>query len=114
MAKWIVTPETNKAENFQASISYGDNPEDTRYGIYQDVDKILAEVKADKELLAKAGNKNQLGWRKAFTIPDIVAIEIMENYLLDVHEPSFFKDKDKMKRLKYIIKTEYPYLLIST
>ena len=41
MAKWIVTPETNKSENFKASISYGDNPEDTRYAIYQDVDKII-------------------------------------------------------------------------
>jgi len=113
MAKWIVTPETNKAENFQASISYGDRPEDTTYSIYQDVDKIIEEVKLDKQLLT-SGGKKQMGWRKAFTIPDLVAIEILEKYSLDVHAQDFFKDKDKMKRLKYIVKTEYPYLLIST
>ena len=45
MAKWIVTPETNKSENFKASISYGDNPEDTTYAIYQDVDKIIEDEK---------------------------------------------------------------------
>ncbi len=113
MAKWIVTPETNKSENFKASISYGDNPEDTRYAVYQDVDKIIEEVKYDKELL-NSGAKKQMGWRKAFTIPDLVAIEILENHSLDVHAQDFFKDKDRMNRLKYIIKTEYPYLLIST
>ena len=113
MARWTVTPGTEMHDNFKASIDYGEKDGDARYQIYQDVDGIIDEVKKDREMLAIPGKK-QLGWRKAFTIPDIVAIEIYEKYMLDVHEPEFFHDRSKMKRLKYIVQTEYPHLVVST
>lgn len=112
MAKWTIDP-ANSHQGFTGKVEYGDKYGDIRYEVHQDVDAILAEVKRDRELLQGPGKK-QMGWRKAFTIPDVVAIEILEKYDLDVHDPAFFKDRDKMNKLKRVIQTDYPYLLIST
>ena len=112
MAKWTINPE-NSQGNLQGKVEYGENYGDIRYSVEQDVSRILEEVKRDKELL-NSGGKKQMGWRKAFTIPDIVAIEILEKYDLDVHDPTFFHDQHKLAKLKRVIQTDYPYLLIST
>ena len=112
MAKWTVKPESTDG-SFVGKVEYGDSVNDISYEIHQDVSGILKEVELDKALL-NSGKKKEMGWRKAFTIPDIVAIEIMEKYMLDVHDPMFMHDQEKLNKLKYIVRTEYPYLLIST
>ena len=112
MAKWNINPE-NSHSGFTGQVEYGDNYGDIRYKVEQDVTSIIDEVKRDRELLQGPGKK-QMGWRKAFTIPDIVAIEILEKYDLDVHDPMFFHDSDKMAKLKMIVRVDYPHLLIST
>ena len=112
MAKWTVRPAT-ESNTMLGKVEYGENVNDINYEIHQDVSGILKEVELDRQLL-NSGGKKEMGWRKAFTIPDIVAIEIMENHMIDVHDPLFMKDRDKLNKLKYIVKTEYPYLLIST
>lgn len=109
MARWTVTPGT-VGNNMTGAVDYDDNG--STWEIKQDITGILEEVKRDKDLLASG--KKQMGWRKAFTIPDIVAIELLSKYGMDVHSQLFMHDPDNMKKLKYIIKTEYPELLIST
>ena len=48
------------------------------------------------------------------TIPDIVAIKIKEDHGIDLHSQTFMRDKDKLKKLRYILTTEYPHLLVNT
>ena len=110
MARWKIAPET--ANNSMAALAdYDDTGVD--YKITQDTDFILEEVKRDREILA-SGGKKEMGYRKMCTIPDIVAIEMLTKHNIDVHDPLFLHDANNMKRLKYVIQTEYPHLLIST
>ena len=109
MAKWTVTPGS-VGNTMSSAIEYDNSG--AQWEVKQDVSEILKEVQRDKDLMAH-GRKAQ-GWRKAFTIPDIVAIQILTNHGLDVHDPLFMHDSDKLNKLKYIVRTEYPHLLINT
>ena len=111
MAKWTVTPGT-AGNTMTAKAEYDHGIDGVHYEVKQDVTGILKEVERDRELLNHGRRAD--GWRKAFTIPDIVAIEILTNHGLDVHDPMFMHDADRLKKLKYIVQTEYPHLLIST
>jgi len=53
-------------------------------------------------------------FRKFATIPDVIAIEILENHKLDIHNPNFMKNPEDVKKLKKIIISEYPDLIVST
>ena len=37
--------------------------------------------------------------KKFATIPDLVAIELLEKYNLDIHDPAFMQDKAALNRL---------------
>ena len=111
MARWTVTPGT-VGNTMTARGEYDHGIDGVHYEVKQDVTDILKEVERDRDLLAHGRRAD--GWRKAFTIPDVVAIEILSNHGLDVHDPMFMHDRDKMNRLKYIMRTEYKHLLIAT
>ena len=86
------------------------NEETQDWVVDQDVTHILEEAKRDREN-AQYNRKRDVGYKKAFTIPDIVAIELLSKYGLDVHSQNFMNDQDALKKLFYIIKTEYPHLM---
>ena len=111
MAKWTVAPGT-VGNRMAGTVDYDKN--ESRWEIKQDIGEVLAEVKRDKDILAARGHKSQTGWRKAFTIPDVVAIQLLTNHHMDVHDPDFMHDSNNMKKLKRVIASEYPELLIST
>ena len=46
-------------------------------------------------------------------VPDIVAIDILTKYGLDIHSPEFMHDAGQKKKLLQIIRTDYPDLLLS-
>jgi len=79
----------------------------------QDVDPYLKHARLEREKQDYFG-KTKSGYRKMATIPDIVAIKIKEDHGIDLHSQTFMSDKDKVKRFKYILKTEYPDLLVNT
>ena len=111
MAEWKFG--LNSKDNaVSAKVDYSD-PGYVDFVIKQDnINQIKKEVERDREILAQ--EKKVGGWRKAFTIPDLVAMDILMRFGLDVHAPDFMSDRNKMDKLKYIVKTEYPQLLIST
>ena len=111
MAQWKFG--LNSKDNaMSAKIDYSD-PNHVDFVIKQEnIDDIKKEVERDRAILAE--EKKVGGWRKAFTIPDLVAMDILMKHGLDVHDPTFMSDGHKVQKLKYIVKTEYPYLLIST
>ena len=110
MAKWNITPRT-EGNTMSGEISY--DKHGNRFEVQQDISEVLKEIKRDKDILAE-GRHNTHGFRKMCTIPDVVAIEMMQKHNLDIHDPHFNSDPSNMKRLRYILQTEYPDLLIST
>mgnify|MGYP003139506163 FL=1 len=80
----------------------------------QDITQYLEKAKLDRDREAYFGKQNKSGFRKMATIPDIIAIKIKEDHGIDLHEQTFMKDRDKMKKLKYILQTEYKHLLVNT
>ena len=81
----------------------------------QDVSQYLKNAQLDRDREAYFGRKqNKSGFRKMATIPDIVAIKINEDHGINLHDGTFMRDKDKMKKLKYILQTEYKHLLVNT
>lgn len=112
MARWIVTPGT-EGNSMSGKVDYGKVGDKTHWEIKQDISEIKKEIERDKEL-SKIGRHNKMGFRKMATIPDIVAIEMKEKWGLDIHDPAFHYDENNKKRLRYLLRTEYPDLLINT
>ncbi len=79
----------------------------------QDITKYKDAAKRDRDEQEYYGIKES-GYRKMATIPDIVAIKILQDHNLDLHSPEFMQDPNNMKRLKTILMTEYRDLIVNT
>ena len=95
------------------SIDAGFDLNTGQWQAMQDVDPYLKHVKLEREKQGCFG-KTKHGYRKMATIPDIVAIKINEDHGIDLHSQTFMNDRDKVKKLRYILQTEYPDLLVNT
>ena len=80
----------------------------------QDVTHFKKHINNEKQRQEYFGLNKSSGYRKMATIPDIVAIKINEDHGIDLHSQTFMRDKDKLKKLRYILTTEYPHLLVNT
>ena len=109
MAKWNnVNPGTGGS--LRGSFEYDGSAGESTWGLYQDEKPFLDQAKLDRD----AGTKStHMGHRKFATIPDIVAIEVMEKYGIDIHDPTIMHDREKMARFKQIIMTDYRYLVVN-
>lgn len=107
MAKWKVNPETVNS-GLKGTIEYTDT--ESRWQIEQDEKPFLDMIKDERE----THSTMHTHMRKFATIPDLVAIEIREQYGLDIHDPSFMHDKDRLAKLKQIILQHYKYLVVSS
>jgi hypothetical protein len=56
---------------------------------------------------------NGRNYRSFAIIPDIVAIDILLKYKLDIHAPEFMSNPVNLRKLKQIIMTDYPDLQTS-
>lgn len=105
MAKWNI----KQREGFGGTFQYDSGKMDGEYmwTLSQDEKPFLEQAKLDREEVSK----KDIGYKKFATIPDIVAVEVMLKHGIDIHDPDTMRDKTLMNRFRYIIKTEYPYLL---
>ena len=106
MAKWIVNPASIN-NSLQGAIDYTDT--ESRWQIKQDEKPYLEEVQREKD-----NQKKNSHMRKFATIPDLVAIEILDKYGLDIHSPTFMDDVDGLRKLKQIILRDYKYLVVNS
>lgn len=114
MKKWNVTPGANPNDvNLRGEVYY-DKGIAADWRVTQDLDPFLKQVKRERDLLADNPLAKKNHYRKFATIPDVIAIEIMENHGLDIHHPEFMKTPEEVKKLKKVIMTEYPDLIVST
>jgi len=83
----------------------------------QDKDFLLAQdVTAYKDYAAESRYKDTLAangrnYRSFAIIPDIVAIDILTKYRIDIHAKEFMSNPAEVAKLKRIIATDYPDLL---
>jgi len=108
MAKWKVGDKMNPG-SLQGTFEYesGKATGESIWTVQQNEKPFLEQAKIDREL----GSRKDSGYKKFATIPDIVAIDILHKYGIDIHDPDTMRDQDKMNKFKNIIKSEYSYLL---
>jgi hypothetical protein len=68
---------------------------------------------ASKSRLEDEHLSSKRQYRSFAIIPDIVSIDILTKYHLNIHDPEIMKDPVAMRRFKNIIISDYPHLLTS-
>jgi len=99
--------------NPKKSMKAGFDLQSAEWEVKQDIQQYKDQAKRDRDREQYFGRVNK-GYRKMATIPDIVALEILQNHKINLHDPLFMNDKDNMKKLKTILMMEYPDLLVNT
>ena len=82
--------------------------------VEQDVTNFIEAAKIDRAKQEHYGIDRHTGYRKLATIPDIVALKLLTEHGLDLHDPNFMSDTNNVKRLKKILLSEYRDLVINT
>lgn len=111
MAKWKVAPGIVSG-TMSGTFEYdsGSTGGESSWTIYQDEKPFLEEAKRNRE---EGTRQTHMNHKKFATIPDIVAIEVMEKHGIDIHDPATIGDPALMRRFKHIIEWEYPYLVVN-
>jgi hypothetical protein len=101
------TVEANKGIQAGFDLESGD------WQATQDITQYKEQAKEDRDKQEYFGHTKG-GYRKMATIPDIVAIKILQEHHLDLHDPSFMQDPNNLKRLRTILLSEYRDLVVNT
>jgi hypothetical protein len=97
--------QDNNKNSFKVSTDSKD------FRLEQDVQAYKDYAAQQRELDSISHSGRQ--YRSFAIIPDIVAIDILTKYGIDVHSPNFMSDPAAMRRLKQIIDSDYPALKTS-
>lgn len=95
------------------SINAGFDLNTAEWEAKQDISEYVEHAKKEREKQDYYGIRKD-GYRKLATIPDIVALEILQKHHLDLHDPAFMQDPNNLKKLKTILSSEYRDLLVNT
>jgi hypothetical protein len=107
MAKWTVGGKGKGTLKGSFEYDSGSATGESRWQVYQDEKPFLEQAKMERDL----NDRKDTGYRKFATIPDIVALEILQNHGIDLHDPNTMQDRNLMNKFRAIIKSEYKYLL---
>ena len=103
MAKWEVTPET-EGNTMWGGIQYdGDY---SNWSISQDINPVLEEAAKDRD-----SGDGKSHYTKMYSIPEIVAIELKQNWGIDIFSQAFMHDPEMKMKVHLIIQQDYPYLM---
>jgi hypothetical protein len=78
MARWTVTPKTHN-NTMKGTIDYHKDGS-SEWTVYQNEKPFLEKAKLERDMAASGLNKQDLGFKKFATVPDIVAIEIKDKW----------------------------------
>jgi len=81
----------------------------SQFVLSQDINAYREYAKESRDLYEVAKAKSH--YRSFAIIPDIVAIDILTKYQIDINASDFMGDKAQVNKLKKIIISEYPDLL---
>jgi len=85
--------------------------DDRDFRLEQDVKKYVEYAKEQRTI--DEGAKSTRQYRSFAIIPDIVAIDILTKYGIDIHAPDFMQHPELVRKFKQIIMTDYPLLMTS-
>ena len=85
--------------------------DDTNFVLDQNIEAYREYAKEQRTLDESAKATRQ--YRSFAIIPDIVAIDILTKYGIDIHAPDFMHQPELVKKFKNIVMSEYPDLLTS-
>lgn len=85
--------------------------DETNFELEQNVQAYKDYAAQQREL--DSISHNGRNYRSFAIIPDVVAIDILTKYNIDVHSPEFMSDPAQLRRLKQIIDSDYPLLKTS-
>jgi hypothetical protein len=91
--------------------SFRVNTNERDFQLAQDVSAYKAYAERSRQEDETASSKRQ--YRSFAIIPDIVSIDILTKYHINIHDEETMKDPVLMRRFKNIIISEYPHLLTS-
>jgi hypothetical protein len=97
----------------EKGINAGFDLETEQWEAKQDISDYKEHARLEREKQEYYGIRKD-GYRKLATIPDIVALDILQKYKLDLHDPAFMRDPNNLKKLKTILMTEYRDLVVNT
>ena len=112
MARWKWNNDS-KDNTLMGGIQYdaSGSVKDSTWEIRQDEKPYIDEVNRERENQKKGFNSSAM--KKFATIPDIVAIDLLANYGIDIHDPLFMHDHMNMKKLKTVILQDFPHLVVN-
>ena len=82
----------------------------SKWAVSGDISAAKEEVKRSKEL----GPNKKTHFRHMAEIPYIVVLELLTKHGIDILDGEFMKNPANGKRLRQILQTEYPDLLVQT
>jgi hypothetical protein len=106
MAIWQHTSATGGLTGQLITDTNGENV----WRVEGDISDTIEDVKKERE----AGRNKKSHYQKMCSIPNVVVLELSTKYNLDILDPEFMHDPAQKKRLVYLLKTEYPDLLVMT
>jgi len=87
-----------------------DNTGGSVWRVEGNISDTIQDIKKERE----AGRNKKSHYQKMCSIPNVIVLELNTKYNLDILDPEFMSDPAKKKRLVYLLKTEYPDLLVMT
>jgi hypothetical protein len=81
------------------------------FQLTQDVSFYKDYAAASRENVAK--QTKATSYKPLFIMPDIVAVDILVKYGIDVHSNEFMHDHEMKRKVLNIVRQEYPHLLMS-
>jgi len=75
----------------------------------QDISAYLDYAKASRSQASSLFANQKTNYRSFAIIPDIVAVDMMNKYKIDVHDPQ--NGPEEMANIKKIVIRDYPHLL---
>jgi|TARA_R110000822_G_scaffold231204_1_gene363220 hypothetical protein len=89
--------------------SFSVNTDQNRFALSQDISAYRTYAKESRDSYEQ--NNGGKSYRSFAVIPDIVAIDILTKYQIDINASDFMSDKQQVTKLKKIIISDYPDLL---
>lgn len=99
-----------KSQDFNKH-SFDVSVDEKNFQLQQDVSNYKEYAKLQRDIDEVAPSTR--AYRSFAILPDIVCIDILTKYGLDVHSQLFMNDPSNLIRLKRIIESEYPMLKTS-
>ena len=93
---------------FMKSINY-DYSQAGKYKAEQDVSAYLDYAQKSRAMGRSAFDNKRTSYRSLAIVPDIVAVDILNRFGLDIHSSE--NDQSVLTKISEIIKTHYPNLL---